>query len=148
MYILIFFHFLLQLAQSIKDENGGGEIVVVNNGAEANMTADELKAFETLLPLSQKLVKPGRQETDEKLDVATRKMIKLYQCSDEDGTLKIRELKGGPLEQKDLQSKDTFIIDNGNFGIWVWVGKKASPNERTEAMRNAQGRAWTNLLRF
>ena len=112
------------------------------------MTADELKAFETLLPLSQKLVKPGRQETDEKLDVATRKMIKLYQCSDEDGTLKIRELKGGPLEQKDLQSKDTFIIDNGNFGIWVWVGKKASPNERTEAMRNAQGQAWTNLLRF
>ena len=138
----------MQLAQTIKDENGGGEIVVVNNGAEANMTADELKAFETLLPLSQKLVKPGRQETDEKLDVATRKMIKLYQCSDEDGTLKIRELKGGPLEQKDLQSKDTFIIDNGNFGIWVWVGKKASPNERTEAMRNAQGRAWTNLLRF
>lgn len=24
-------------------------------------------------------------------------------------------------------------------GIWVWVGKKASPKERTESMRNAQG---------
>ena len=46
---------------------------------------------------------------------------------------------GGPLEQSDLQSKDSFIIDNGAFGLWVWVGKKASSAERTEAMRNAQG---------
>ena len=130
----------LQLAQTIKEENGCGEVVVVNNGAETEMTADELSAFEKFLPLSKKEVKPGSsQESDEKLDVATRKVIKLYQCSDEDGTLKIREVKGGPLEQKDLQSKDTFIIDNGVFGIWVWVGKKASSNERTEAMRNAQG---------
>ena len=78
-------------------------------------------------------------EDDEKLDITTRKVIKLYQCSDEDGTLRIREVKGGPLEQNDLQSKDSFIIDNGSFGIWVWVGKKASKAERMEAMRNAQG---------
>lgn len=26
-----------------------------------------------------------------------------------------------------------------NAGIFVWVGKKASPLERTEAMRNGQG---------
>ena len=43
------------------------------------------------------------------------------------------------MEQSDLQSKDSFIIDNGAFGLWVWVGKKASSAERTEAMRNAQG---------
>ena len=48
-------------------------------------------------------------------------------------------ITGGPLEQSDLQSKDSFIIDNGAFGLWVWVGKKASSAERTEAMRNAQG---------
>lgn len=35
--------------------------------------------------------------------------------------------------------QDSFIIDNGMAGIWVWVGKKASHKERTEAMRNAQG---------
>ena len=28
--------------------------------------------------------------------------------------------------------------DNGNFGIWVWIGKRASEGERREAMRNAQ----------
>jgi hypothetical protein len=30
-------------------------------------------------------------------------------------------------------------VDNGEQGIWVWVGKKASPKERVEAMRNAHG---------
>jgi advillin len=38
-----------------------------------------------------------------------------------------------------LHYQDAFIIDNGTRGIWVWIGKKASPKERTEAMRNAQG---------
>ena len=69
----------------------------------------------------------------------TRKAIKLYLCSDEGGALHIREVKAGPLEQKDLDSNDAFIIDNGQFGIWVWIGKKASKQERAEAMRNAQG---------
>ena len=69
----------------------------------------------------------------------TRKMIKLYVCSDESGSLHIREVKNGPLAQNDLNSSDAFIVDNGKLGIWVWVGKRASPEERFEAMRNAQG---------
>lgn len=35
--------------------------------------------------------------------------------------------------------QDSFIVDSGPAGIWVWVGCKASSKERTEAMRNAQG---------
>ncbi len=67
-------------------------------------------------------------------------MNQMYQSNiDQDGTLRIKEVKTGPLEQADLLSKDSFIVDNGTFGIWVWVGKKASQTERTEAMRNAQG---------
>ena len=69
----------------------------------------------------------------------TRKLIKLYLCSDESGSLHIKEVKGGPLEQSDLDSNDAFIIDNGQLGIWVWIGKKATRQERAEAMRNAQG---------
>lgn len=30
-------------------------------------------------------------------------------------------------------------MDHGVHGIWVWVGKKASDKERTEALRNARG---------
>lgn len=35
--------------------------------------------------------------------------------------------------------QDSFIIDNGANGIWVWIGKHASSKERVEAMRNAYG---------
>ena len=76
-------------------------------------------------------------------------MIKLYVCSDESGSLHIRETKGGPLEQSDLDSNDAFIVDNGKIGIWVWIGKKATRQERAEAMRNAQGfikkKGWSNI---
>ncbi len=36
-----------------------------------------------------------------------------------------------------LFSKDSYIVDNGRAGIWVWIGKRSSPKERQEAMRNA-----------
>ena len=65
-------------------------------------------------------------------------MISTYLHS-QDGTLRVSEVKGGPLLQSDLVSDDSFIVDNGSWGIWVWVGKRASKKERTEAMRNAQG---------
>jgi hypothetical protein len=91
------------------------------------------------------------------VETTTFTEIKLYRCTDEDGTLKVTEIKKGPLFQADLKSEDSFIIDNGangnfsqptnlivddnNFcgtGIFVWVGKKATQQERTEAMRNGQ----------
>ena len=33
--------------------------------------------------------------------------------------------------------QDSYIIDNGEAGVWVWNGKQASAQERKEAMRNA-----------
>lgn len=35
--------------------------------------------------------------------------------------------------------KDSFIVDNGANGIWVWIGRLASAKERVEAIRNAHG---------
>ena len=75
---------------------------------------------------------------DQEAGVA-RSKIKLYRCSDDSGKLVLTEVKDGPLLQQDLKSDDSYLIDNGNFGIWVWIGKRASQGERREAMRNAQG---------
>ena len=48
----------------------------------------------------------------------------------------------GELEEANMAPEGTLAAPrqkhNGNFGIWVWIGKRASEGERREAMRNAQ----------
>jgi len=41
----------------------------------------------------------------------------LYRCTEEGGTLKVIEVKSGPLLQADLDENDCFIIDNGPNGL-------------------------------
>ena len=98
------------MSQVLKTESGGeASVVVVEDGQEANLASDELESFESFLALKSKSVATGHPDEDEKQDISTRKNIKLYQCTDEDGTLRIREVKSGPLGQSDLESKDSFI---------------------------------------
>lgn len=122
-------------AQTLKQEHGEAdiEIAIMEDGQE------EETILSGLLPLSQReAVKEATVLPDEE-DVQARSRIKLYRCSDADGKLVLTEVKDGPLVQEDLKSEDSFLIDNGNYGIWVWIGKRASEGERREAMRNAQG---------
>ena len=148
----------MQRARQLRDERGKANIVVVEDGEESKMSKDELKLFESRLPLKEKHAKLNASDSldenddDKRLDAAH---IKLYKCSDESGTLKVTEKKAGPLEKSDLESEvsdtevfvqlnadmpvvqDAYIIDNGAYGIWVWVGRRSNPKERREAMRNA-----------
>jgi len=129
-----------KFADTLKLEHGDSEIetVVVDDGME-NIGTEDGDLFNSILPLSQKSeLKEAGAVPDEEPGVARGK-LKLYRCSDDSGKLILTEVKDGPLLQEDLKSDDSYLIDNGNFGIWVWIGKKASQGERREAMRNAQG---------
>lgn len=66
--------------------------------------------------VSLKDLKPADAEKDEDLEKASFQEITLYHCSDEDGTLKVTEVKTGPLSQSDLTSDDAYIVDNGPSG--------------------------------
>lgn len=127
-------------AQQLKSEHGEGTIVIVEDAQEKLLGSPEKEYFNHLLPLEDKMVKSHREVLkDEAAEIQHRGGVKLYRCSDEGGTLRVTEVKAGPLEQSDLNTQDSYIVDNAEAGIWVWVGKKASHKERTEAMRNAQG---------
>lgn len=129
-----------KLAQSLKDEHGGSDIVIVESGKEAQLTANEKALFDKLLPLRERSVRAASEVvSDEKQERRVAEELRLYRCSDEDGALKVVEVKSGPLLQTDLDKNDSFIVDNGEQGIWVWVGRRATHKERAEAMRNAQG---------
>lgn len=50
-------------------------------------------------------------------------------------------------------SQDCFILDTKTSGIYVWIGKKGTANEKTGAMKNAENfikankyPAWTQVL--
>ncbi|XP_055329268.1 villin-1-like [Paramacrobiotus metropolitanus] len=129
-----------KLTQKIRTERGGGQIVTVEDGEENDLPSDEKEAFSEFLPLDKKALGAATKDEDdathERLSV---EQLKLYRCSDAHGTFEVVEIKNGPLLQTDLDQNDSFIIDNQKHGIWVWIGKKATKTERTEAMRNAQG---------
>ncbi|KAF2351874.1 Gelsolin-like domain [Trinorchestia longiramus] len=130
-----------KFATQLKAERGcSGAVVIIEDGHENALQGPERSTFEESLPLQQKNV--ASHTTAPKDEVVARQVatdLKLYRCNDENKTLKVTEVKTGPLFQEDLISSDAFIVDNGSNGIWVWIGKKASEKERQEAMRNALG---------
>lgn len=129
-----------KVAVKLKDEHKASSTVFVDDGREKSLPVCERTVFNEYLKLSDRTVKSAEEAgSDDAQEEANRAELTLYQCSDEDGTYKVIEIKSGPLEQGDLKSEDSFIVDNGPAGIWVWVGRKASSKERTEAIRNAQG---------
>jgi len=129
-----------KFADQLKLEHGFSDIETVTlvDGAE-DVNTEDGHILNQILPLAGKgAIKDAAAVPDVEPGVA-RSQIKLYRCSDDSGKLILTEVKDGPLLQDDLTSNDSYLIDNGNFGIWVWIGKKASEGERREAMRNAQG---------
>ncbi|KAL7643355.1 UNVERIFIED_CONTAM: hypothetical protein RMT77_006647 [Armadillidium vulgare] len=129
-----------KFATKLKDEHGCGHVVIIEDGQEEALTDEERRVFGKHLPLNNKQVVPiDKAPKDEIVMRRLTSEIKLFRCTEEKGTLKVSEVKNGPFSQKDLDSNDSFIIDNGHQGVWVWVGKRATLKEREEAMRNAQG---------
>jgi hypothetical protein len=81
--------------------------------------------------------------------------IKLFHLSDEGGSLVQTEITDRPLTKKLLNPKDAYILDTGPNGIFGWVGKRASKDERSSAMKNAMKFAkdngypdWTPIVRI
>lgn len=129
-------------ARSLRDERAGKmktNIIVLEDGQEDAMHPDEKSMFVQHLPLNERSEIQSKEAggLDDKID--RKYTLKLYVCSEDEGTLKVSEVKPGPLSRKDLQSGDSYIVDNGSDGLWIWTGKNSSKKEKSEAMRNALG---------
>lgn len=130
----------LEQARMFRDERSKVNIVCVNEGEESKMTADEQELWNAHLPLSECKVKSASEGgADAAVEKTLATTIKLYRCKEDEGTLRMTEDKSGPLLKSDLDSTDSFIIDNGENGIWAWIGKNATKQEKAAAMRNAMG---------
>jgi hypothetical protein len=90
----------------LKAESGGrSTIVFVLDGEEDGMPNVEKQLFDMCLPLKDKgQIKSDSEYGDETVDRELSQDIKLYCCTDDQGTLRVTEVKVGPLLQGDLNS--------------------------------------------
>ena len=80
-----------RLAQKLKAEHGGGVVVVVESGAEEKLPKDELKRLEQLLPLGERKVAAAEPDAaDLAQERRLAEQLRLFRCSDADGTLQVR----------------------------------------------------------
>jgi len=63
----------------------------------------------------------------------------LYHVSDESGEMQIEKIGEGSFEQDTLLDKDCFVLwSGGQNGVFAWIGKGATKDERKQAMESAQ----------
>lgn len=92
---------------------------------------------------------------DEQFENGEERAVTLYKVSDVSGSVKVDQIAQKPLKQQMLDTNDCFILDTAGSNIFVWVGKKCSPKEKTESMSKAQAfltskkyPAWTQVQRI
>lgn len=93
-------------------------------------------------------------EEDAAFETADANSVTLYKVTDSSSKLKIETIAQKPLRQEMLDTRDCFILDTGS-GIYVWVGRGATPKEKTDSMAKAQEflrtkkyPAWTQIHRI
>merc|ERR1712080_69266 len=72
---------------------------------------------------------------DKAVTTEVSKSIDLFKVSDVTGEMKTEQVKEGNLSKDDLDANDAFLISAGALGIWVWLGRKATKEERQSAMQ-------------
>lgn len=94
------------MSQQLKAESGAKSVIVfVKDGEEEQLQDIEKSLFEMYLPLKDRSQKKSASDySDDAVDREVTHEIKLYRCSDDDGTLRVTEVKVGPLFQQDLNS--------------------------------------------
>lgn len=75
-------------------------------------------------------------EDDEAFEATHDRTITLYKVSDASGKLQVDTIAQRPLKQEQLKTEDCFILDSGT-GLYVWVGKQATSQEKSNAVTRA-----------
>lgn len=151
----------IKIADTLREENSrfNLSIVIVDDGKESEqLIGDEEVEFSAFLPLDKKSTLQTAANidwsiNDEAFEKLESTVLSLYRCIETEDQIDIKFAKDGPLSRSDLDSnvnivtklslfsyfcgQDTFIVDNGPSGIWVWVGKRATPKERSSALKYA-----------
>jgi len=114
----------------MRDERGGKPHCTLHNEGDSDL-ADFWKALG-----GQKPIAPADNSDDEaaKAAIAERKLLRVEASG---GKFNFTPVKTGELDKKDLETNHVYIVDSG-AEIFVWVGKKSSPQDKRNGLGLAQ----------
>jgi hypothetical protein len=120
----------LELITKIKNDERGGkaQLVFLEHDTPA-------EAFWKALGGNQGVKSAEQGGSDD--DVKSAPPLTLFKVSDASGTLNVEKVAESKLERKMLDANDVFIVDSGSE-VFVWVGDKATKQEREKSMIHAQ----------
>ena len=125
-------------------------VIVSANAEEDNMTDEFVKTMNSAADGTPRDIEEATDDTT--FERKSKDLVKLYRVSDESGALEITEVGSYPLKRDMLDSnvsqqrcnvllhkatQDAFIVDTGSGGIFAWVGKNATRDEKKAAFKNA-----------
>lgn len=91
---------------------------------------------------------------DAQFETAEEHAAHLYRITDASGTVRVEPVGRRPLEPTLLDENDVFILDSGNADVFVWIGRRATAQEKREAMTKADAYlaehkrpSWTHVER-
>lgn len=127
---------VMQIANYIKSERKGkAEIIVIRQG-------EETKDFWDLIG-GQKPIKNAQEGgVDAEFEDKTIKQKSLWKCSNQTGKMVFEKIADGQNVKRTLiNTMDIFVLDSSEL-LYVWIGKKASSEEKKDFMQLA-----TNYLK-
>ncbi|KAH8369418.1 hypothetical protein KR009_010319, partial [Drosophila setifemur] len=135
-----------------QDHNGRARVQIID---DFSTDSDKQQFFDVLGSGSADQVpEESTAEEDLAFERSDAASVTLYKVSDASGKLQVDTIGQKPLTQAMLDTRDCFILDTGS-GIFVWVGKGATPKEKADAMTKAQEflrtkkyPAWTQIHRI
>ncbi|KAM5280060.1 villin-like protein [Ctenodactylus gundi] len=126
----------LALACSLRDRERGGR-------AQIGVVDDEVKATNLMQIMEAVLgCRGGSLHTatpEKRITQLQKASVRLYHIYERGKDLVIQELATCPLTQDLLQEEECYILDQGGFKIYVWLGNVSSPQEKKAAFSRAAG---------
>ncbi|XP_050533293.1 actin depolymerising venom protein gelsolin 1-like [Daktulosphaira vitifoliae] len=144
----------ISVANQVRDQDHSGRAKV--NIVDGSSNPEEIeKFFKELGSGSSKEVAPAVDDDTEfeKKEIATPVLYKITDSNG--GKISSEIINQKPLVQSLLKTDDCFILDTVSSGIYVWIGKKGTTQEKVESLKRAQAfikennyPAWTRVVRI
>ena len=123
----------VQVTKQIRDQERGGNatIAILDEGKDDDK--EFWLKFGAAKPAKIKSADQGGDDEKHSREAAAN--IGLYRVSNASGSIQMTPIADRPLKKELLDTNDAFILDTGAQGIFVWVGKGATNEEKLHSMK-------------